>query len=90
MSENSRIGNDMENIKKQVPVSVFVLTCDRPKDLEKCLSSISEQTHQNIEVIVVDNGKVSLAKDIAHKFGCEYIYSPANTLPSLFNTGWRA
>lgn len=38
------------------PVSVIICTCDRPKDLRRCLTGLTQQdTKRSFEIIVVDN-----------------------------------
>ena len=49
-------------------VSVIVPTKNSERHLERCLRSIVGQTHQNIELIVVDNGSVDSTKGIASRF----------------------
>lgn len=41
----------------QKPVSVVVPVCDKPEVTKKCLNAINKQDYQNLEVIVVDDGK---------------------------------
>lgn len=51
-------GKESEGLPANISVSVVVGTCDRPKDLRKCLLSLSAQTSRQIrpvEIIVVDN-----------------------------------
>ena len=38
-------------------VSIIVRTCNRPKVLRECLISLRHQTYDNIEIVVVEDGK---------------------------------
>ena len=43
-----------------VPVSVIIATCDRPKDLRRCLERLTTQeSSRKVEIIVVDNRPAS-------------------------------
>src|SRR3989338_2417124 len=55
-------------MKKQPLVSVIVPTKNSEKFLEKCLTSIKNQTYKKIELIVVDNNSTDKTKKIAEKF----------------------
>lgn len=47
-------------LAEDVPVSIIITTCDRPKDLENCLKGlIAQQTQRPIEIIVADNRPAS-------------------------------
>ena len=49
-------------------VSIVITTKNEEKNIENCLASITEQTHPNIEVIVVDNNSTDKTFEIALKF----------------------
>lgn len=50
-------GFDMENVKTENPmISVIVPVYNAERYLEKCVDSILAQTHENLEVILVDDG----------------------------------
>lgn len=47
-------------LPKGVSVSIVVATCDRPKDLRRCISSLQQQkTSRPVEIIIVDNRPAS-------------------------------
>ncbi len=49
-------------------VSVIVPTKNSEATLDRCLSSIKNQTYKSIEIIVVDNNSVDKSKAIAGKY----------------------
>lgn len=56
----------------QIPVSVVVPIYDKPEIISKCLNAVAEQTHKNIELVVVDDNKLpneSLVIDFANYVG---------------------
>jgi len=46
-------------------VSVIITTRNSERTIDKCLSSIKQQTYKNIEIIVVDNNSADKTKEIA-------------------------
>ena len=52
-------------------VSIIVPTYNSQNTLERCLTSIRNQTHKNIELIVVDNGSTDRTVEIAHQYGAQ-------------------
>lgn len=52
-------------------VSIIVPTYNSQNTLEKCLTSIRNQTYKNIQTIVVDNGSTDKTVEIANQFGAE-------------------
>lgn len=48
------------------PVSVIVPVADKPEITSKCINAILNQTHQNLEVIVIDDGDVKQKDTIAN------------------------
>jgi len=52
-------------------VSIIVPTYNSQNTLEKCLTSIRNQTYKNIQTIVVDNGSTDRTVEIANQFGAE-------------------
>lgn len=55
-------------MKKKPLVSVIVPTKNSSAYLESCLKSITNQSYQNIELLVVDNNSTDNTKDIARKY----------------------
>lgn len=49
-------------------VSVIITTKNEAKNIENCLISIQEQSHPNIEIIVIDNASTDRTKDIAKQY----------------------
>lgn len=56
-------------------ISIIIPTYNSSATLETCLKSIEEQTHSNIEVIVVDSYSSDNTREIAEKFGAKIIVS---------------
>ena len=71
-------------------VSVIVPTYNRPEILKRALKSVAEQTHQNIEIIVINDGGVDVS-DVVNQFeNVVYISKQENKgLPAARNTGIR-
>lgn len=58
----------MENIQKNILVSVIVPVYNTEKYLEKCVNSILAQTYRNLEIILVDDGSKDLSGSICDEF----------------------
>jgi glycosyltransferase involved in cell wall biosynthesis len=54
-------------------ISILIPTCNSAKTLSKCLESIGNQTHKEIEVIVVDNYSIDETREIAENFGARVV-----------------
>lgn len=50
-------------------VSIIVPTYNSQNTLEKCLNSIRNQTYENIEMMIVDNGSTDRTVEIANQYG---------------------
>ena len=48
-------------------ISVIVAVYNTEKYVEKCLSSLLNQTYQNIEIIVVEDGSTDNSKEVLKK-----------------------
>ncbi|RCK71812.1 MAG: putative N-acetylgalactosaminyl-diphosphoundecaprenol glucuronosyltransferase [Ignavibacteriae bacterium] len=80
------------NENKTVPlVSVILPTYNRPESLEKALQSLNNQTFQNFEVIIINDGGVDVSQIVEknnQKNNFIYIYHEFNRgLPAARNTG---
>jgi len=69
--------------------SVFVLTCQRPKDLKRCLDSLLGQSIKPSEIVVVNNGQDQETLDLLKKYPVRVIDDSTKRLSYLFNLGWR-
>lgn len=49
-------------------VSYVILTCNRWKDLERCLNSIEKQDYPDIEIVVIDNNSSDGTPDLISKY----------------------
>ena len=70
-------------------VSIIIPVYNSEKFLAKCLDSILEQTYQNIEIIVVDDGSTDSSPDILKRYSDKIlIFSQKNNgLASALNLG---
>ena len=57
-----------ERPKGDKKVSVIVRTCGRPSTLRETLMSLRTQTYQNIEIVVVEDGRNVSEKMLRHEF----------------------
>ena len=71
-------------------VSVVTITYNEEKYLPDLLASISNQTYQNIEVIVSDGLSTDSTVRIAHEAGAIVAIEPEYNLSKARNTGTRA
>jgi len=70
-------------------VSVVITTYNREKFINKAIESVFNQTYNNIEIIVVDDGStVNYASAICNKYAnCNYYFKPNGGLSSARNFG---
>jgi GT2 family glycosyltransferase len=68
---------------KEPDCSIVIVAYATNWALVKCLESLTRQSAQNYEIIVVDNGKNDEILDILHHFSLRYIKLKDNYLPSL-------
>ena len=75
--------------KMDEKVSVIIPVYNSEKYLEECLNSVLNQTHKNIEVIVVDDGSTDSSLDILKKYSdkIHVISQTNNGLASALNIG---
>lgn len=59
-------------------VSVVIPVYNAAKTLRLCLSSVHDQTHPPVEVVVVDDGSTDDSRAIAAEFGCVVVTQPVN------------
>ncbi|WP_246857982.1 bifunctional glycosyltransferase/CDP-glycerol:glycerophosphate glycerophosphotransferase [Bacillus cytotoxicus] len=55
-------------------VSIIIPVYNKEDYIERCLNSVVQQTHQNLEVIVVDDGSTDESKVIVEQFVQQYDY----------------
>lgn len=70
-------------------VSVIITTYKRADYLEEAIFSVANQTYQNIEILIIDDGSiVNYAKTICSKYkNCTYYYKENGGLSSARNFG---
>jgi len=70
-------------------VSIIITTYNRPNYLDVSIQSVVNQTYENIEIIIVDDGsKVNYAESISNKYAkCNYYYKLNGGLASARNFG---
>lgn len=80
-------------MKKNLSISVVVVTLNRAKSLQDTLISLARQKRQPDEVIVVDNGSSDNTKEIVlnfkNKLNIKYIYEGQRGIPHARNAGIR-
>jgi len=64
-------------------ISVVIVTYNRPEFVSSAIKSVLDQTYQNFEIIVVDNGVEKSAEKIVNSFD----ESQIRYLPQIKNTG---
>lgn len=74
-SEKQNAGNKMPPL-----VSVNIATYNSQKTLEKCLSSVKNQTYKNVEIVVMDSYSKDKTPEIANTFGAKIVFAPTLAL----------
>jgi cellulose synthase/poly-beta-1,6-N-acetylglucosamine synthase-like glycosyltransferase len=68
--------------------SVVICTNNRPRELERCLSGVAQQTLKPIEVVVVDNAMADeRTAEIARKFDARYVQETCKGASCARNRG---
>lgn len=71
---------------KETKVTVIITCYNLEKDIERCIASLTSQTHKNLEIIVIDDGSkdnsFSVIQTIAEKDARIIPVSQANSGPS--------
>ena len=65
-------------------VSIIIPLYNQEYFIQKCLSSVTTQSYDNIEIIVIDDGSTDSSASLAQKFAHE---DPRITLVSQKNSG---
>jgi glycosyltransferase involved in cell wall biosynthesis len=65
----------MEQTKPNPLVSAVIPTRNSAKTIESCMKSVYEQTHKNIETIIVDSKSTDDTTGISKRIGCNHIIS---------------
>jgi glycosyltransferase involved in cell wall biosynthesis len=80
-------------MKDSLSISIVVITLNRAEWLEHTLYSLTKQTRQPDEVIVVDNGSQDNTKDVvssfANRLNVKYVSEETRGIPYARNTGVR-
>jgi glycosyltransferase involved in cell wall biosynthesis len=73
-------------------ISLIIPTYNCASYLKRCIISALEQTYDNMEIIVVDDGSTDNTKNIVQSFGdsVHYIYQENRGLAGARNTGIKA
>lgn len=84
-----RISTKMSNLPK---ISVIICTYNHAQYIKRAINSILNQTYQDFEIIVVDDGSTDNTKSIIKSFGnsIKYIYQDNKGLAGARNTGIHA
>lgn len=65
---NPQMVMDRKLAISRADVSVIIPAYNNEDYIDKCLKSIINQTHQNIEIIIVDDGSIDRTSDIAEEY----------------------
>lgn len=77
-------------MEKRLSISAAIITFNRAEWLKDALTSLTKQTRQPDEVVVVDNGSKDHTKDVVLSFrdrlNIKYVYEPVRGIPHARNT----
>lgn len=80
-------------MESSLSISVIIITRNRAESLMDALTSLTKQSRQPDEVIVVDNGAKDHTKEVALSFNdrlnIKYIYEAVRGIPHARNAGVR-
>jgi len=80
-------------VDSKLSISVAIITLNRAEWLKETLSSLTIQTRQPDEVVVVDNGSKDHTRDVVLSFSdslnIKYVYEPVRGIPHARNTALR-
>ena len=80
-------------MEKRLSISAAIITFNRAEWLKDALTSLTKQTRQPDEVVVVDNGSKDHTKDVVlsfrDKLNIKYVYEPVRGIPHARNTAIR-
>jgi GT2 family glycosyltransferase len=75
----------------QPSCTVVICTRNRPAELDRCLEAISRLDYQKFDTLVVDNAPSSdLARQVAARWGAQYLLEPVVGLSRARNSGAHA
>ena len=69
---------DIPKMKQQPVVSVIVLNLEGENVLPDALSTLADQSYQQLEILVVDNGSRDGSRDIAARYPVTWVPLPVN------------
>ena len=80
-------------MEKRLSISAAIITFNRAEWLKDALTSLTKQTRQPDEVVVVDNGSKDHTKDVVLSFrdrlNIKYVYEPIRGIPHARNAAIR-
>jgi GT2 family glycosyltransferase len=89
--DGARAANTPVTSVRPSSVSLVICTRDRPRELARCLSSLSGQTVRPNEVVVVDNASLTQdTQEVCRQAGVIYVREPRPGLDIARNSGARA
>jgi len=78
-------------MESKLTISVVIITLNRAEWLKDALASLTKQTRQPDEVVVVDNGSKDHTKEVILSFSdrlnIKYVYEPVRGIPYARNAG---